>query len=192
MDPGSGQGLPFGAGIHATTTGGPPRTAIFGARTEHGIGGGREATTEKGNKKGPGSPQPVPKEPTSRPKERWVTVPGDKPEATELVHMETAKTSGSSSQKTGHTLHHLPGRPANNAADTESPGEDCTGHSHAAPSSGLPNQLGEGCSCPNTGDPVPGSQSGLNPDDSSPAGGQAEGYCSGMQSGLQEGQDHDS
>ena len=102
MDPGSGQGLPSGAGIHATTTGAPPRTAIFGLRAEHGVGGGREATNEKGNKKGPGSPQPVPKQPISRPKERWVTAPGDKPEATEPVHMEAEVQDGRGQDNQGY------------------------------------------------------------------------------------------
>ena len=114
-----------------------------------------------------------------------IPVPAIRPQQCPTSVHQTAETSGSSPQKTGHTLCHLPGRPANNAAHTESPGESCTGHSHVVPSYGLLDQLGEECSRPNTGDPVPGSQSGLGPDDSSPDGGQAEGYCSSMQSGQQ-------
>ena len=103
------------------------------------------------------------------------------------VH-QAAETSGCSFQKTGHTLHHLSGRPANHVADTEGPEEDLSGCSHPSPSTGLPDQLGKKCTQSDPGNPVLGSPSRLNTDDGGLANGQAEGYCSVMQSSQQERQ----
>ena len=117
-----------------------------------------------------------------------IPLPAVRPEQCSQGVHQAAEAGDSSPQKTGYTLHHLLGRSADHAAVAGGPGEDFTGHSQTVPSAGLPNQLGEECTHPNTDNSVLGSHSGLNPDDSVLTSGQAEGYCSIMQPGQQEEQ----